>query len=370
MKKYLFIPLVLVFAFALSAQENAVKPGTLKVLANGNIRKEASKTGAVVEGAKKDAVIYYTELKDGWYKITDENGKEKGWVTKGVVSELTQPSKAEAVAETPAAEPAPESAPASTPMTGKKIKLTSNGKLRKTGAATGEAIRVVPKDTVMAVSELAGDWYHVVDKGGADMGWVSKTVAEEYSDELPPEAASEPAPEPAPAAAPATPKKIKLISNGKLRKTASSSGEAIRVVPKDTVMLVTELKGDWYKVVDDIGAEKGWVSKTVAEDFVEAAVPAAAPLVVADTTKPAVDSTAIKAAADSALKAAAAPPEPPKPVEPAIESEPMGKKSCRTFDDVNSVLSAGIGTVMDAYARLQKTDKTLKGKLTVSFVIM
>jgi TonB family protein len=151
-----------------------------------------------------------------------------------------------------------------------------------------------------------------------------------------------------------------------VRKEGFSSGQLLRVIPKDTVVLISGDKQDWYHLTDEDNADKGWLSKSLAVEIGEAKA--------ADTAKAADSLAAAKAVVsavqkvDTAKKEAAAPPKAPET--PAIESEPLGKKTCRTFDDVNAALSASVGTVMDFYSSLQKTEKTLKGKVVVNFLVM
>jgi len=177
----------------------------LLVLANGRIRKEASKTGETVQGVVKGDTLICGESKEGWYQVLDKSGAEVGWIAASVVKtvEIAAPVQTVetkkdtlAAAASPAALPVPDTvkppekkdsvtvvkkdsviAPQPAERHPGKISLLSNAKLRAKPASDGAVVKGLTKgETLDFTGEEAG-WFRILNTDGTEAGFVSKTVA-------------------------------------------------------------------------------------------------------------------------------------------------------------------------------------------------
>ena len=101
----------------------------------------------------------------------------------------------------------------------------------------------IPKGAKIISSYRIGDWYKTSyggKTGYINMAKFSKTVTSSST-----------------SIAATT---FKTTANLNLRKTASTSGEKLDTIPKNTIVTATAKSGDWYKV--SYNGKTGWVSGT------------------------------------------------------------------------------------------------------------
>lgn len=166
---------------------------------------------------------------------------------------------------------------------GKALLVLTNGRIRKEASKTGETAKGVAKDDTLLFTELKDGWYAIVDKDNNPVGFIASSVVKEFDISVQAPIA---APEPSSATAAG---EITLISNGKIRASASKDGSVVRGAAKGEKLPYSGEKDGWYRVMNTDGGELGYVIKTNAE--VVAGLPAVRDTVVkvdsvkADTVK-------------------------------------------------------------------------------------
>lgn len=208
-----------------------------------NMREHASTASEIISVLTRDTVVKIMSVEGDFYKVT-YNGRN-GYIYSKFLSLTSEPTTA----------PKKASATVAPSVVGSNAVITADKlNMRSKASTSAEVLYSIEKGTVVRISAVEGDFYKVSYNGKT--GYVSKQYTSITSN-----AVSTPRP-----ATPTPAPKTSLSGSGRVngatvnvRSAASTSSDALFQLPAGTIVTVTALEGNFYKI--RYNNSTGYISK-------------------------------------------------------------------------------------------------------------